>query len=121
MLGLIGVAYFIAGMVVIHRGVRGQIIWIVGLSVGYCLALNFIPVPGFGAGVITPGGHLGGYIDRNIFSVDLHQRIFDPEGTLNHLPAAALALIGAVTGRFLLQAQVAPVRKGVLLFVAGGV
>jgi len=34
-LGLIGIAYFIAAMVVIHRGVRRQIIWAVDLLVGY--------------------------------------------------------------------------------------
>lgn len=120
-LGLIGVAYFLAGIVVIHRGVRGQIVWIVGLLAGYCVALNFIPVPGIGPGVITPGGHLGGYIDRNIISVELHQKVFDPEGTLNYLPAAALVLIGAVTGRFLLRSHFPPVRKAGVLFIAGAI
>ena len=118
-LGLIGIAYFLAGMVVIHRGIRGQIIWIAGLLVGYCVALNFIPVPGIGAGVITPGGHLGGYIDRNIVPVEIHQKVFDPEGMLNHLPAAALVLIGAVSGRFLLWAHFPLVRKAVMLFIVG--
>jgi len=118
-LGLIGIAYFIAGMVVIHRGIRGQIIWAVGLLVGYCLVLNFIPVPGFGRGVITPGSYLGGYIDRNLFPVELYQKVFDPEGSLNNIPAAALVLIGAVTGSFLLNGRFPPVRKAALLFIGG--
>jgi predicted acyltransferase len=110
-LGLIGMAYFWAGLVVLHRDVRGQLAWAAGILVGYYLALTFLPVPGVGAGVITPGGHLGGYIDRNLWPGQLYQGVFDPEGILNTLPAAALALFGAAAGRLLLARRLSAAAK----------
>jgi predicted acyltransferase len=110
-LGLIGMAYLWAGLVVLQRGVRGQLAWAAGILVGYYLALTFLPVPGVGAGMITPGGHMGGYIDRNLWPGQLYQRVFDPEGFLNTFPAAALALFGAAAGHLLLANRPSPSGK----------
>ena len=38
-LGLIGVAYFLAGLIVLNRGVRGQLAWAGGILLGYWAAL----------------------------------------------------------------------------------
>ena len=119
-LGLIGIAYFIAGMVVIHRGVRGQFAWIVGLLVGYWAALTFIPVPGIGAGVITPGGCLNAYVDYHILPGKLYGGVFDPEGILCMMPAAALALIGVLAGHLLRVGGDRPYRNVLVLLCAGG-
>ncbi|MEA1950542.1 MAG: DUF5009 domain-containing protein [Planctomycetota bacterium] len=100
-LGLIGMAYLIAGLVVINRGPRGQAAWAVGILMGYWAALMFIPVPGIGAGMFTPGGCLCGYIDYNLLPGKLYQGVFDPEGILTWIPAAAMALIGAQAGNLL--------------------
>ncbi len=100
-LGLIGMAYLIAGLVVINRSPRGQAAWAVGILLGYWAALMFIPVPGIGAGAITPGGCLCGYVDYNLLPGRLHQGVFDPEGILTWIPAAGMALIGALAGNLL--------------------
>jgi predicted acyltransferase len=118
-LGLIGAAYFIAGVVVVNRGVRGQIAWAVGLLVGYWAAMNYIPVPGIGPGVITPGGCLTGYIDSHLMPGRLHAGVFDPEGTLCYLPAAAAALIGALAGRLLRAYPQSPYRNVAILLACG--
>lgn len=118
-LGLIGMAYLIAGLVVINRGPRGQIAWAVGILVGYWAALTFIPVPGVGAGVITPGGCLCGYIDYNLLPGKLYQGVFDPEGILTWISAAAMALIGAQAGN-LLRNNPAGGYKNVLVLAAAG-
>jgi predicted acyltransferase len=100
-LGLIGVAYFFAALIVLNRGPRGQFAWLVGILLGYWAALMFIPVPGIGAGVITPGGCLGGYIDSYLLPGQLYQGVFDPEGILNMMSATATALMGALAGYLL--------------------
>ena len=118
-LGLIGVAYFWAGLVVINRGVRGQILWAAGILVGYWAAMTLIPVPGVGPGVLTPEGYLGGYIDRHLLPGKLYAKIYDPEGLFVTIPAAALALMGALAGHLLRSNIVSGGRKALFLCSAG--
>ncbi len=100
-LWLIGMAYFIAGTIVLHRPIKGQISWCIGLLVGTWVALEVVPIPGVGAGVITPTHSVFSYLDRNLLHMGLYMGVFDPEGTLRILPAAAMALMGALTGSYL--------------------
>jgi predicted acyltransferase len=100
-LGRIGLAYLFAGLIVINTGVRGRLLWFVGLLVGYWAALKFIPVPGFGAGDLAPGHTLTDYIDRTLIPGRLYMGDRDPEGLLATIPAIGTALAGAVTGQFL--------------------
>lgn len=76
------------------------------LLVGYWLLLAFVPVPGVGAGVLTPAGSLPGYIDRVVFTephlwplgsaTGARPATYDPEGLLSTLPATANVLFGAL-------------------------
>jgi predicted acyltransferase len=100
-LGRIGLAYLFAGLIVLNTGARGQVAWIVGLLVGYWAALKFIPVPGYGAGDLSPGHTLTDYIDRALIPGHLYKGVRDPEGLLGTIPAIGTALAGAVTGQFL--------------------
>ena len=118
-LSLIGVAYFIAGGVVIHRPVRSQLAVAFGLLVGYALALQFIPAPGATAGPWTPTGNLAGYLDRHLIPGKLHMGIFDPEGTIRVLPAAAMALFGAVTGQALRNTSTPTARLAGMIALTG--
>jgi predicted acyltransferase len=120
-LALIGVSNFLGGMIVIHRPPRGQLAWALGLLIGYWLALSLIPVPGVGPGVITPGGVLGGYIDRNLVPGKFYLGVIDPEGSLNMLPATAMVLLGALSGHWLRRSGVSGLVKVAGLLAGGAV
>jgi predicted acyltransferase len=127
-LGRIGLAYLFAGLIVLNTGVRGQVGWIVGVLVGYWAALKFIPVPGYGAGDLSPGHTLTDFIDRTLIPGQLYihvpdthppQNIRDPEGLLGTIPAIGTALAGAVTGQFLKNARFTGYGKTLGMVVAG--
>ncbi len=100
-LGRIGLAYLFAGLIFLNTQLRGRILWIAGLLIGYWAALKLIPVPGFGAGDLSPGHTLTDYLDRLLIPGKLYRGDRDPEGLLATIPAIGTALIGAVTGQFL--------------------
>jgi predicted acyltransferase len=118
-LGLIGVAYFLAGLIVLNRGVWGQLAWAGGILLGYWAALYFIAVPGVTADRFSPGGSLVSYIDYHLLPGKLYGGVFDPEGILCFFPAAAMALIGAGAGR-LLQTQTESPYRNVLILLGCG-
>ncbi|MGQ9618868.1 MAG: acyltransferase family protein [Candidatus Aminicenantia bacterium] len=72
------------------------------ILIGYYLCMTFIPVPGYGAGNLTPEGNLASYIDRIIFKgTRLWQGTWDPEGILSTFPAIATTLLGILSGAWL--------------------
>ena len=100
-LARIGIAWFFAGLIYLGGGLRWQVGWLLGLLLGYWAAMSWIPVPGYGAGVLTMPGSLESYIDRQLLPGRLHDGIHDPEGVLSTIPAIATALLGVLTGSFL--------------------
>jgi len=88
------------------------------LLVGFWAALTFIPVPGFGAGVLDEKGNLCGYVDRILLGGHLYKPHFDPEGILSTIPALATVLIGTLAGDWLRTAGTLT-RKGLGLLLAG--
>jgi predicted acyltransferase len=74
-----------------------------GLLVGYWLVMTRVPVPGYGAGSLTPEGNLAGYVDRLLLGRHVWQvsRVYDPEGILSTLPALATTLLGVLAGHWL--------------------
>ena len=120
-LGRIGLAWFFAGIIYFNFNLRGQIIWFIALLAGYWAAMMFIPVPGFGSGVLTMQGSFESYVDRLLLPGRLHDKIHDPEGVLSTIPAIGTALLGVFTGSFLKwdSARWSMLKKGLLLFGAG--
>ncbi|MBD2145394.1 heparan-alpha-glucosaminide N-acetyltransferase domain-containing protein [Sphaerospermopsis aphanizomenoides] len=104
----ISLTYVIAAFVVLQLSQRG--LWIFsGISLlGYWVAMQLIPVPGFGAGNLSAEGNFAGYIDRMILgSQHLYQSgPFDPEGLFSTIPALVTVLIGYFTGSWLQKQQV---------------
>ncbi|MRX40992.1 DUF5009 domain-containing protein [Flavobacterium sp. LC2016-23] len=100
-LGRIGLAWFLAGILYLNFDLKKQLIWFFGILIGYYVAMKWIPVPDFGAGVLTKEGSLEGYIDRLFLPGRLHSTVYDPEGILSTIPAIATALLGVFTGTFL--------------------
>ena len=99
----IAVCYLITSIIVLRTGWKGQAYWAVGLLFFYFIAMKFIPVPGFGAGVLTPEGNFAAFIDQKLLSGHMwsQTRTWDPEGLFSTLPAIATTLTGVLTGWFL--------------------
>ncbi|MCV9927576.1 DUF5009 domain-containing protein [Flavobacterium sp. LS1R49] len=100
-LGRIGLAWFFAGLIYLNFDLKKQLVWFTGILAGYYLAMKFIPVPDFGAGILTKEGSLEGYIDRLFLPGRLHSTVYDPEGLFSTVPAVATALLGVFLGTFL--------------------
>jgi predicted acyltransferase len=100
-LGRIGLAWFFAGIIYLNFDIKKQLIWFFAILIGYYAAMKWIPVPDFGAGVLTKEGSLEGYIDRLFLPGRLHSTVYDPEGIFSTIPAIATALLGVFTGTFL--------------------
>ncbi len=100
-LGRIAISCFIGAIIFLNFNLRGQVAWFVGLLLAYWAAMMLMPVPGFGAGDLTPEGNLAAYIDRLLLPGKLHRTVYDPEGLLSNIPAAGSALLGIFTGQFL--------------------
>ena len=106
---------------------------IITILIGYWLLLILVPVPGFGAGVLTPAGNLSGFVDRTLFTephlwplgsaTASRPATYDPEGALSTLPATANALFGILAAWTLRRYPKSAVRyiaaAAALLVVAG--
>ena len=100
-LGRIALSTFFAALIYLNFSLRKQLIWLLGILLGYYIIMIAIPVPGFGNGVLTPEGNLAAYVDRLWLPGKLHRAVYDPEGLLSTIPAVATALLGVFTGTFL--------------------
>lgn len=118
-LGRIGIAWFFAAVIFLNTKVRMQVIWFWALLVIYYLLMQFVPVPGFGAGVFSLEGNLAGYIDRLFLPGQLHLKELEPEGILSTIPAVSTALMGVLTGTLLQTNHVSKIKKGLILVGSG--
>jgi predicted acyltransferase len=100
----------------------GRMAWlVVGLLFVYYLAMRFIPVPGYGAGLLdSKQGNLAAYLDRLVFGNHLwsQSKTWDPEGLLTTLPAIGTTLIGVIAAWWL-GAKREAYHKLAMLLVAG--
>jgi len=119
-LGQIGLAYLIAAIIVINtRTFKAIGIWTIGILLGYFLLQLFVPVPEFGAGLLTPAGSINGYIDRIFLPGQLYGKVFDPEGILCIISASAIILMGTLAGILLRSNNYKPLKKVVILNASG--
>ncbi len=121
-LGQIGIGYFFAALIVIYfSSFRSRIIWLAGVLIGIGILQLLIPVPGFGAGIITPEGSINSYIDRLFLPGRLHGGTFDPEGILCSLSATGVTLMGTIAGNILRKKKSSDWQKIGYLTAAGAV
>jgi len=101
-LGRIGICYFFASIVMLNTKRKGQAIIAGVLLLFYWGIMKLVPVPGYGAGVLTPEGNLAGYIDRRFLPGRFCcYKYGDNEGYLSTIPAISTTLIGVLTGHWL--------------------
>jgi predicted acyltransferase len=95
-----------------------QIIVAAVILMAYWAAMTLIPVPGVGAGVLTPDGNLATFMDRWVLGAHLSHGTWDSEGLLSTAPAIATALCGVFAGDWLMQSG-SQRHRNVLLWIAG--
>ena len=117
-LGRIGIGGFVATVIYLNCKWRGQVAWFFGLIIAYWLAVMFIPVPGHGAGVLTPEGCLPGYIDRMLVPGRLIMGNYDENALSCTMPAISLVIMGTLAGGLLRNQELDPLKKG--LYLVGG-
>ena len=72
--------YLVAAVVYLVTSTRAQAIIASGLLLGYWLVMTMVPVPGYGAGNLSPEGNLAAYLDRAVLGFpdfdEVHARSF---------------------------------------------
>jgi len=116
----IAVVYCLAALAWLHLGKRSRAVLAVTLLAAYWLAMVLIPVPGHGAGDLSPNGNLAGWIDHQVLGHHTWRKApgpGDPEGILSTVPSLATALLGLFAGDWLRSSSRAPREKlrGLLL------
>ena len=119
-LSQIGIAYFFAALIVINTTTsRARILWLAGILGGIAILQNFVPVPGYGAGVFTPEGTINALIDQHLLPGILIYDTYDPEGVLCIISAISVTLMGTMAGVILRDKKVVPNRKTIILIISG--
>ena len=100
----IAVCYFFAALLLMHTKWQTQAIVAGAILLLYWAALTLVPVPGHGAGVITPEGCLPAYIDQQFLPGRIHEDFYgygDSNGILPTLASISTVLLGVLTGHWL--------------------
>jgi predicted acyltransferase len=95
----IAVGYLLASLIILNLRIRWQIVIPLSALVVYWLMLVTIPVPGYGAGVLTPEGNLSIHIDKMVFGSFQHGN--DCAYILPSLMFGCMVMFGALTGQLL--------------------
>jgi predicted acyltransferase len=104
-LGQIGVGYCIAAMVCLFgRNIKTVVLAFLLVSLAVTAAHLCIPVPEYGANVLTKDGSMNAYLDQLLVPGRLHRKVYDPQGVLCMFSAAGVTLLGVLTG-FLLRGK----------------
>lgn len=100
-LGRIGLAGMFAQILYLYNSQKALWYWFGGILIGYWMIMQFVPVPGCGAGLMTIECNPASYLDSMILPGRLNGGIHDPEGLLSTLPAIGTGLLGIFAGNLL--------------------
>ncbi len=122
----ISLTYLLASLAILNLPRKG--LWILAfvLLIGYWLTMMYVPVPGYGAGVLTRVGNFGAYIDRliipkaHLYKGDGFNNLGDPEGLFSTIPAVVSVLAGYFAGQWIRnQTVISRTSIGLALFGIG--
>jgi len=116
----IAVVYFFASFLMLKTEPKEQAVIATCFLLWYWAVLELVPVPGYGAGVLTPQGNFAAYLDNLLLHGHLKADTWDPEGILSTVPAISTTLFGGLAGHWIRSAK-NPYEKAAGLFVLGGV
>ncbi|GAA5191245.1 transmembrane glucosamine N-acetyltransferase NagX [Ferrimonas gelatinilytica] len=115
-LGRIGMAWFLAAMIVWHLSLRAQL-----LAAGLLMLAYGLTQGSFGADPYSAAGSLNAWVDQALLPGQFYGGgPLDPEGLFSHLSAALNALAGAWVGRWLSTPYALNRRLALLAAVGSG-
>jgi len=121
-LGQIGLGYLFAATINLYTSsFKARVLWLVGILAGIAILQLVVPVPGFGAGLLTQEGGMNAWIDQLMLPGRLLGGTFDPEGVLCIVSAISVTLMGSLAGGILRDGTPATSRKSVILAISGAV
>ena len=119
-LSQIGIAYFFASVIIMNtKNLKERLFWLVGILLLITGLQLIVPVPGFGAGVLTPEGSINAWIDQLILPGKLIYSTYDPEGVLSIVSATSITIMGAIAGFVLRDKSQSQIKKVKILTVTG--
>ena len=98
-----------------------RIVWLAALLLGYWLLLVLFPAHDLGStDIFSQEGNLTSHIDRLLMPGRLYLGNHDPEGLFSTIPAIGTALLGMLTGEFMLSKYLSekPIKKVLYLAAA---
>ena len=116
----IAICYFFASVIFLTSSLRGLVFWSVVLLFVYWGLMEFVPVPGIGAGLYEKGKNFAAYVDSLILSGHMWSvtKTWDPEGIVSTIPAISTTLFGVLTGHWL-RSKRSEIEKSLWLFIMG--
>jgi predicted acyltransferase len=121
-LGRIGLAWMFAAIIFMNTKLNFRIVWLCGILIFYWLLFILFPAHDLGAtDPFSREGNLAGYIDRLLLPGSFCcYKYGDSEGLLSTLPAISTALLGMLTGQFLMSQYLInkPLRKVLYMALA---
>ncbi len=120
-LGRIGLAWMFAALIFMNTNLKFRIVWFWSLLIGYWLLLLIFPAHDLGStDIYSQEGNLASYIDRLLMPGRLYLGNHDPEGIFSTIPAIGTAILGMITGEFMLSKYLSdkPLRKVLYLISA---
>ena len=117
----IAICYLLGSLLYLWLPARRFWYVIAGLFLAYWLMMEFLPVPGVGAGSWERGRNFAAYIDEVVIGSHAYMRTrpWDPEGIISTLPALGTFLFGVLAGNFLRGAKSSAEEKTSWFFVSG--
>jgi predicted acyltransferase len=109
--------YLVATIVALKVKPRWHAATIAAMLLAYWAMVMFVPVPGMGAGVLTPQGNLPAYVDKLVLG---HLHYGKNTWFLSYPGFGASVLLGVLAGQMLMSG-LSPVRKVYRLLMAGAV
>jgi predicted acyltransferase len=100
----IALVYLAAAFAYLYCSPRIRAALAAALLASYWLLMRLAPVPGFGAGDLSPKGNVAFWLDSQILGAHIWRYSpgpGDPEGILSTLPAIVTALLGLCAGELL--------------------
>jgi predicted acyltransferase len=121
-LGRIGLAWMFASLIFMNTNLKFRIIWLCGILIFYWLILMLFPAHDLGGtDPFSREGNLSGFIDRMLLPGSFCcYKYGDSEGLLSTLPAISTALLGMLTGQFVMSQYLVnkPLRKVLYMVLA---